>query len=243
MLLSLANACTISDYGRNESLLSLFISCQSACHNRNLMMSEAMLHTHRRPRPANVWHDTPPGKLLLSWVHYLPWFFFRALGSGSLVSYVGGECWPSAVWKCIAIDMCWVPAPFSPSQLVLRLPCYISVCWYAVFNETNLSSRGASLWRLSTPLPEILSFFYVTHLSVNQPEISYVRIFFIAMKICDVIWNVSSQVNHWVIVCWGYMLVKNSHVHTCCSDVKYLRIIPLKHVKTEKNRVKMWDLI
>lgn len=142
MLLSLANACTISDYGRNaESFLSLVNQPVTT----EIWWCLRRCCTHRRPHPANVLHDSPPGKLLLSWLHYLPRFFFRALGSGSLVSYVGGECWPSAVWKCIATDMCWVPAPFSPSQLVLRLPCYISVCWYAVFNETNLSSRGASL--------------------------------------------------------------------------------------------------
>lgn len=52
-------------------------------------------HTEGLAQP--VFDMTTPGKLLLSWLHYLPRFFFRALGSGSLVSYVGGECWPSAV--------------------------------------------------------------------------------------------------------------------------------------------------
>lgn len=99
---------------------------------------------HRRPHTADVTHVSYMNAHQAGSPVGLISFFAMVSGRTSLVGHVGGECRPSAVWKSIPIDMCWVPAPFYHSQLVLRLPCYISVRWYAVFTETNLSSRGAS---------------------------------------------------------------------------------------------------
>lgn len=115
---------------------------------------------HIRPQTASVTRDRPKNA---SWCRRprLPKFLFMCSTSMLMLDL---SCLNTFLHRHV-LSAC----PFYPSQLVLRLPCYISVQWYVVHTKTNLFSTAAH-WPepLHMSLSEHCFFFGVSPLSLKN---------------------------------------------------------------------------
>lgn len=114
----------------------------------------------------------PQKKWLPSWLRSS----FHALYSSS--SSVGQlRRWREPALSCLKVYLhrhVLSACPFSRSQLVLRLPCYISARWLRCLTRDKISQQRSQLVKKqSTPLPEIFFHLDVKRLSVDQPRHFY----------------------------------------------------------------------
>lgn len=100
MLLSLANACTISDYGkhRNHCFQSQISQTVKLTLRKSDVVRGSAVCTQGSTQPTS--HTWQPETALLSWQLGWPQFFFVwVVGSTSQISHVGGERWALSCLK------------------------------------------------------------------------------------------------------------------------------------------------
>lgn len=140
MLLSLANACTISDYGKDESLLNLILSSAQLCEAMFCVQEASHSRCHTR-QP----HECSP-----SWRPCWPHFFFcDGLGPHqppTLTLTQPWRWWVPAL-SCLKVyphrhvlSACPLLSQPACTQITLLHKCALVRCIY----WDTLSSRGAS---------------------------------------------------------------------------------------------------
>lgn len=168
---------TMVSMNHRQSLVSHQSNCQINLEEVWCCLRECCMHM--RQHPAKVTHDSPKRLYWAGGSDGLTSFFFffeRVVGSTSPVSHVGGERWPSAVWKRISIDMCWVPAPFYPSQHVLKLPLLHKCALVYLLRQISPAEELAGCNHCTHLSQKSILYCILKHFFIHQPAIHYDRI-------------------------------------------------------------------